>query len=205
MPSDIPVFLRYLFFQMNAMKYLIVGLGNPGEKYANTRHNVGFKVLDELIRGTETAFEVAKLGQVAQHKFKGRTLILLQPSTFMNLSGKAVNYWMQHEKIPVEQVLIITDDIALPLGKLRLKPKGSDGGHNGLKDIQTTLQTENYPRLRFGVGNAFAKGKQVDYVLGEWTKEELPLLEERLKISCEIIKSFVTIGVDKTMSAWNNK
>jgi peptidyl-tRNA hydrolase, PTH1 family len=187
------------------MKYLIVGLGNPGDKYANTRHNIGFKVLEELIKDSETRFEVAKLGNVATHKFKGRTLILLQPSTFMNLSGKAVNYWLQHEKIPVENLLFITDDIALPMGKLRLKSKGSDGGHNGLKDIQATLQSEVYSRLRFGVGNEFAKGKQVDYVLGEWTIEEMPVLKERMKISCEIIKSFVTIGVDKTMSAWNNK
>lgn len=187
------------------MKYLIVGLGNPGDKYLNTRHNIGFKVLDELIKGSETKFEVAKLGNVAYYKFKGRTLVLLQPSTFMNLSGKAYNYWLQHEKISVENSLIITDDLALPLGKLRLKPKGSDGGHNGLKDIHATLQSENYPRLRFGVGNEFAKGKQVDYVLGEWTKDELPVLEERMKIACEMIKSFVTIGIDKTMSFWNNK
>jgi peptidyl-tRNA hydrolase, PTH1 family len=187
------------------MKYLIVGLGNPGDKYANTRHNIGFKVLEELIKGSETSFETAKLGNIATHKFKGRTLILLQPSTFMNLSGKAVNYWLQHEKIAIENLLVITDDIALPMGKLRLKSKGSDGGHNGLKDIQATLQSEVYSRLRFGVGNEFSKGKQVDYVLGEWTKEEIPVLEERMKICCEIIKSFVTIGVDKTMSAWNNK
>ena len=187
------------------MKYLIVGLGNPGDKYANTRHNIGFKVIEELIKGSESKFEVAKLGNIATYKFKGRTLVLLQPSTFMNLSGKAVNYWLQAEKIPIENLLVITDDIALPMGKLRLKAKGSDGGHNGLKDIQATFQSENYARLRFGVGHEFAKGKQVDYVLGEWTKEEIPVLEERMKISCEIIKSFVTIGVDKTMSLWNNK
>lgn len=187
------------------MKYLIVGLGNPGEKYAETRHNIGFKVLDELISGSENKFAVEKLGAVTYYKFKGRTLVLLQPSTYMNLSGKAVNYWLQHEKIPVENLLVITDDIALPLGKLRLKPKGSDGGHNGLKDIQATLGNDQYTRLRFGVGNEFAKGKQVDYVLGEWSQEEMPLLKERIKIACEIIKSFVTIGVDKTMSSWNNK
>lgn len=189
----------------NFMKYLIVGLGNPGDKYENTRHNIGFKVLEELIAGTDTKFQTAKLGDVATYKFKGRTLLLLKPSTFMNLSGKAVNYWMQQEKIPIENVLIITDDLALPLGKLRLKGKGSDGGHNGLKDIQATLQTENYARLRFGVGNEFAKGKQVDYVLGEWNKDEIPVIAERMKIACEVIKSFSTIGVDKTMSAWNNK
>ena len=187
------------------MKYLIAGLGNPGEKYAETRHNIGFKVLEELISGSETHFSVEKLGSVAHFKFKGRTLVLLQPSTFMNLSGKAINYWLQHEKIPVENLLVITDDIALPLGKLRLKPKGSDGGHNGLKDIQSTLGSEKYARLRFGVGNEFAKGKQVDYVLGEWTTEEIPVLKERMKIACEMIKSFATIGIDRTMSSWNNK
>lgn len=187
------------------MKYLIVGLGNPGEKYENTRHNIGFKVIETLIKDSDTKFEIAKLGSIAHYKFKGRTLILLEPSTFMNLSGKAVNYWMQTEKIPLENVLIITDDLALPLGKIRLKAKGSDGGHNGLKDIQATLQTENYSRLRFGVGNDFAKGKQVDFVLGEWTKEEEKILEERIKVACSVIQSFVTIGVDKTMSLWNNK
>jgi peptidyl-tRNA hydrolase, PTH1 family len=187
------------------MKYLIVGLGNPGEKYENTRHNVGFKVLEELIKDTATQFEVAKLGNVAEHKFKGRTLILLQPSTYMNLSGKAVNYWMQQEKIPLENLLVITDDLALPMGKLRLKSKGSDGGHNGLTDIEAVLRTQHYSRLRFGVGSEFAKGKQVDYVLGEWSPEEIPVLKERMKVATEIIKSFVTIGVDKTMSLWNNK
>lgn len=187
------------------MKYLIVGLGNPGEKYANTRHNIGFKVLEDLIKGSDTKFETAKLGNVAHFKFKARTLVLLQPSTFMNLSGKAVNYWLQHEKIEIANSLVITDDLALPLGKLRLKAKGSDGGHNGLKDIQAALQTENYPRLRFGVGNEFSQGKQVDYVLGEWTHEEIPIKEERMKIACEVIKSFVTIGIDKTMTFWNNK
>ncbi len=191
--------------RFTSMKYLIVGLGNPGDKYENTRHNIGFKVLEELISGTETKFQTAKLGDIAVHKFKGRVMILLKPSTFMNLSGKAVNYWMQQEKIPLENILVITDDLALPLGKLRLKGKGSDGGHNGLKDIQAVLQTENYARLRFGVGNEFAKGKQVDYVLGEWTKEEIPVITERMKTACEVIKSFATIGVDKTMSAWNNK
>lgn len=187
------------------MKYLIVGLGNPGDQYANTRHNVGFKILDELIKDSETKFEADRLGNVAYYKFKGRTLVLLQPSTYMNLSGKAVNYWLQQEKIPVENLLVITDDLALPMGKLRLKSKGSAGGHNGLTDIEATLQTPQYARLRFGVGNEFARGKQVDYVLGEWTTEEIPVLKERLKTATEVIKSFVTIGVDKTMSAWNNK
>lgn len=187
------------------MKFLIVGLGNPGEKYANTRHNIGFRVVEQLIEGTDARFETAKLGNVTTHKYKGRTLILLQPSTFMNLSGKAVNYWLQHEKIPVENLLVITDDLALPFGKLRMKPKGSDGGHNGLKDIQATLQTENYARLRFGVGSDFAKGKQVDYVLGEWQKDEISVLQERMKLACDMIHGFVTIGIEKTMSLYNSK
>lgn len=187
------------------MKYLIVGLGNPGPKYENTRHNIGFKVLDTYLKDTDTTFEVAKLGQVAKVKYRGRTLVFLQPSTFMNLSGKAVNYWLTKEKIPVENLLVITDDIALPFGKLRLKGKGSDAGHNGLKDIIAVLNTSKFSRLKFGVGNNYPKGRQADYVLGEWTTEESAQIAERLSISTEFIKSFVTIGLEKTMSAWNNK
>ena len=187
------------------MKYLIVGLGNPGDKYENTRHNIGFKVLDNLIKATDTNFEVDKLGMVAKHKFKGRTLLLLKPSTFMNLSGKAVNYWLKKEKIPLENLLVITDDIALPFGKLRLKGKGSDAGHNGLKDIIAVLNTSQFARLKFGVGNDYPKGRQVDYVLGEWTTEEQEILEERYKISQEFIKGFSTTGLGNTMSNWNNK
>lgn len=186
------------------MKYLIVGLGNPGPKYHNTRHNVGFKVLDGFVDET-TPFSLDRLGDTATVKHKGRTLILLKPSTFMNLSGKAVNYWMQSEKIPLERVLVITDDIALPFGKLRMKGKGSDGGHNGLKDIIATLGTNVFTRLRFGVGNEFSSGRQVDYVLGDWNLEELETLQERIEIAHEFIKGFVTIGVDRTMGAWNNK
>lgn len=187
------------------MKYLIVGLGNPGIKYENTRHNVGFKVLDKLIEGSDTKFEVDKLGNVAHFKFKGRTLVLLQPSTFMNLSGKAVNYWMQNQKIPLERTLIITDDIALPFGTLRLKGKGSDAGHNGLKDIAATLNTTKYARLKFGIGAEFSKGRQVDYVLGEWTSDELKTLNERLEKSTEFIKGFATIGLQRTMNNLNGK
>lgn len=187
------------------MKYLIVGLGNPGFQYENTRHNVGFKVLEELIEGSQTKFSIDKLGNIAEFKFKGRTLVLLQPSTYMNLCGKAVNYWMQKEKIPLERVLIITDDIALPFGKLRLKGKGSDAGHNGLKNIAAVLNTTKYARLKFGVGSEFSKGRQVDYVLGEWNTEELKTFEERLKVSIEFIKGFSTIGLDRTMSNWNGK
>lgn len=187
------------------MKYLIVGLGNPGAKYTNTRHNIGFKVLDELAQQTKAEFEVDRLGDVAYAKFKGRTLILLQPSTYMNLSGKALNYWMQQEKIPIERVLVVTDDLALPFGKLRMKGKGSDGGHNGLKDIIATLNHSKFPRLRFGVGNEFSKGRQVDYVLGEWSAEEQKTLQERMEVATEFIKSFATIGIERTMNFWNNK
>ncbi len=187
------------------MKYLIVGLGNPGAKYANTRHNIGFKVLDELALQTKAEFEVDRLGDVARAKFKGRTLILLQPSTYMNLSGKALNYWMKQEKVPIERVLVITDDLALPFGKLRMKGKGSDGGHNGLKDIIATLNHSKFPRLRFGVGNEFSKGRQVDYVLGEWSPEERETLQERMDVATEFIKSFATIGIERTMNFWNNK
>ncbi len=187
------------------MKYLIVGLGNPGEKYENTRHNVGFKVLDTLVDEFENQFEVAKLGQISRIKFKGRTLVLLQPSTFMNLSGKAVNYWLTKEKIPAENLLIITDEVALPFGKLRLRGKGSDAGHNGLKDIIATLNSNKFSRLKFGIGNDFPRGKQIEHVLGEWSSEEEALLDERLKTATEFIKSFATIGLQQTMSNWNNK
>lgn len=191
--------------QEDSMKYLVVGLGNPGEKYENTRHNIGFKVLESFAEERNATFETAKLGDVATAKWKGRTVVLVKPSTFMNLSGKAVNYYMQKEKIPLDKVMIITDDIALPFGKLRLKGKGSDGGHNGLKNIQETLGTTNYARLRFGVGNEFHKGQQVDYVLGEWGEEELKTLSERIKTSTEFIKGFTTIGLNLTMTNWNNK
>lgn len=187
------------------MKYLAVGLGNPGEKYEETRHNIGFKVLDAFAKDGGSAFEVAKLGDIARVKLKGRTIICLKPSTFMNLSGKAVNYWMQQEKIPLENVLVITDDIALPFGKLRLKGKGSDGGHNGLKDIQVVMNTPKYARLRFGVGGDFPKGGQVSYVLGTWTAEEMETLTERITMATEFIKGFATIGLQRTMNALNNK
>lgn len=187
------------------MKYLIVGLGNPGEKYENTRHNIGFKVLDHFLKDLDDPWIVEKLGDVSKVKFKGRTLIFLKPSTFMNLSGKAVNFWMQKEKIGLENVLVITDDIALPFGKLRLKGKGSDGGHNGLKDIIAVLGSQNFARLRFGVGSEFNKGRQVDYVLGEWSQEEKDQMDDRMTICAEFIKGFATIGLQQTMNNWNNK
>ncbi|MDV7186463.1 aminoacyl-tRNA hydrolase [Lutibacter sp. TH_r2] len=186
-------------------KYLIVGLGNIGEKYENTRHNIGFKILDEVATKEGITFESQKLGSISKFRFKGRTFILLKPSTFMNLSGKAVKYWMTKGKIAIENVLIITDDLNLPFGSIRLKAKGSDGGHNGLKDIQAVLQTTKYPRFRFGVGAEFSKGRQVDYVLGKWDEEESKQLSERLEKSVELIKSFGTAGLNNTMNAFNGK
>lgn len=186
-------------------KFLIVGLGNIGNEYQNTRHNIGFIVLDHLAKKESLIFETQKLGDISNYKFKGRNFILLKPSTYMNLSGKAVVYWMQKENIALENVLIITDDLNLPFGTLRLKTKGSDGGHNGLKDIQTKLGTVNYNRLRFGISDAFSKGRQVDYVLGEWTPEESEKLTERLEVCAEIIKSFGMSGVNNTMNLYNGK
>lgn len=187
------------------MKYLVVGLGNPGFEYTETRHNIGFKVVDALAKEFDVPFTLGKTAHVAQLKFKGRTIILIKPTTYMNLSGKAVNYWMQSEKILLKNILVITDDLALPFGKLRMKGKGSDGGHNGLKDIQAVLNTQEYARLRFGVGSDFNKGRQVDYVLGGWSDEEKESLDERLSVAKEFIKSFTTIGIDQTMTNLNNK
>lgn len=186
-------------------KFLIVGLGNIGEKYHNTRHNIGFKILDYLAEKEEATFETVKLGDVTTIKVKGRTLILLKPNTYMNLSGKAIKYWLEKEKIPLNNLLVITDDLNLPFGTLRLKTKGSDGGHNGLKDTQDKLQTTKYNRFRFGISDAFSKGRQVDYVLGEWNEEENSKLEERLKISAELVKSFALAGVNNTMNQFNGK
>ena len=186
-------------------KFLIVGLGNIGKDYDNTRHNIGFKILDALAAKQDIAFESKKLGAISQFRFKGRTFILLKPSTYMNLSGKAVKYWMTKEKIPLENILIICDDLNISFGTIRVKGKGSAGGHNGLKDINLQLNTKNYPRFRFGVGDAFSKGRQVDYVLGKWTSEEENDLLERLDKSCELIKSFGTAGLNNTMSAFNGK
>nr|WP_246454569.1 aminoacyl-tRNA hydrolase [Hyunsoonleella aquatilis] len=186
-------------------KFLIVGLGNIGEKYQETRHNIGFKVLDHFASKEDVSFETQKLGDVAIYKLKGRTFIFLKPSTFMNLSGKAVQYWLTKEKVPLENLLVVTDDLNLPFGSIRLKTKGSDGGHNGLKDIQDKLNTTKYNRFRFGISDAFSKGRQVDYVLGEWTEDEYSKLPERLDKSLELIKSFVLSGVNNTMNTFNGK
>ena len=187
------------------MKYLVVGLGNIGSEYENTRHNIGFKILDALAKASNIFFETNKLGDTTTLKFKGRTFILVKPSTYMNLSGKAVNYYLQKEKIKPENLLVVTDDIALPFGTLRLKGKGSDGGHNGLKDIIKVLGNANFPRLRFGVGSDFVKGKQINHVLGDFAPEEQSQLPERLEKASELIKSFGTIGLGRTMSNFNGK
>ena len=190
--------------ETNSMKkFLIVGLGNIGNEYTETRHNIGFKILDTLAKSEDFTFETVKLGDIGLFKTKGRSILCLKPSTYMNLSGKALKYWMNKEKIPLENVLVITDDINLPFGSIRLKTKGSDGGHNGLKDIQNTLLSNVYNRFRFGVGADFGKGRQVDYVLGEWSIEEKIQLAERLQKATELIKSFVLSGVKNTMNQFN--
>ena len=186
-------------------KFLIVGLGNIGSEYANTRHNIGFKVLDYLAQKEGISFQTVKLGEVAELKIKGRTLLLLKPNTYMNLSGKAVKYWLEKENIEKENMLVITDDLNLAFGTVRIKTKGSDGGHNGLKNIQLLLNSTEYPRFRFGISDAFKKGQQVNYVLGEWDTEEKEKLKERLEISSEIVKSFALAGLSNTMNIYNGK
>ncbi len=184
-------------------KFLIVGLGNIGNEYAETRHNVGFKILDALSAAEKFTLETGKLGDVGSFKIKGRSVICLKPSTYMNRSGKALKYWMEKEKIKLENVLVVTDDINLPFGTLRLKTKGSDGGHNGLRDVQGHLGTTSYARLRFGVGADFGKGRQVDYVLGDWSGEERTALQERLIKTTELVRSFVLAGPSITMNQFN--
>jgi len=203
-------FFRKYIFKNNITKtpmkkFLIVGLGNIGLDYKNTRHNIGFKILDTLASEQGVKFETLKLADVAKFNFKGRTFVLIKPSTFMNLSGKSVNYWLQKEKITPSNLLIVCDDINLTFGSIRMKAKGSDGGHNGLKDIQLTLNTNQYPRLRFGVGADFSQGRQVDYVLGKWSTEETDFLSEFIEKAGLAIKSFGTAGLANTMNIFNNK
>lgn len=183
-----------------SMKYLIVGLGNIGAEYAQTRHNVGFLIADELTKDSNVSFDKENHAYVLKCSYKGRQLVVIKPNTYMNLSGKAVQYWMQKEKIPIQRVLVIVDDIALPFGTLRLRAKGSHGGHNGLSHIQEILGHANYSRLRFGIGNNFSRGKQIDYVLGTWSKEELEQLPLRVGQAVEIIQSFVFIGLQATLT-----
>jgi PTH1 family peptidyl-tRNA hydrolase len=194
-------------------KFLIAGLGNIGEEYAFTRHNIGFEVVDALAKSlikeedksNTKLFTNDKLAFVNHSKYRGKQLVVIKPTTYMNLSGRAVNYWLQSEKIPIENLLVVTDDLALPFGTLRMKKKGSDGGHNGLANIAETLSSTEYIRLRFGIGNDFAKGHQVNYVLNRWSEEEQKLLTERIEKAVEMIKGFIAIGVDRTMSQFNGK
>jgi len=185
------------------MKYLIVGLGNIGEEYKDTRHNVGFIVLDAMALASNISFTDKRYGAICEIRYKGRDLILLKPSTYMNLSGNAVDYWLKKANIPLENMLVISDDIALPLGSIRMRSKGSDGGHNGLAHISTTLGTNEYSRIRIGIGNTFRKGAQIDFVLGKWDAEEKKFMKERIAIVTDMIKSFAFTGVELTMTAFN--
>ena len=187
------------------MKYLIAGLGNIGYEYQNTRHNIGFMVLDALAKASNLVFADQRYGAVTELKIKNRQLLLLKPSTYMNLSGNAIRYWLQKENIPVENLLVVLDDVALPFGTLRLKPQGSDAGHNGLKHIQETLGTQQYNRLRFGIGSDYPKGAQINYVLGPFSEEDQKILPERIELAGEIVKSFCMAGIQNTMNLYNNK
>ena len=187
------------------MKYLITGLGNPGKEYENTRHNIGFKILDALADASNIVFSDRRYGYVAEYKFRARIFILLKPTTYMNLSGLAINYWLKKEKIPIENLLVINDDLALPFGSLRLRAKGGNAGHNGLKSIEENLGRNDYARLRFGIGSDFRRGQQVDFVLSKWTSDELTVLPEKTETCIKIIQSFGTIGVANTMNEFNKK
>jgi PTH1 family peptidyl-tRNA hydrolase len=187
------------------MKYLIVGLGNPGVEYSETRHNIGFKVLDAFAEASDIFFEHLRYADIAKLKYKGRVFVLAKPMTYMNLSGKAVDYWLKKENVPVENLLIIVDDLALPFGTIRIKDSGGAGGHNGLNDIINILGHQNFNRLRFGIGAGYSKGKQVDYVLENWNEKEIKLLPERLKKIAGAVKNFGTIGIERTMNLFNDK
>lgn len=185
-------------------KFLIVGLGNIGDEYKHTRHNIGFDVVSAFVLKHGTFFKLDRLAEVAEVKWKGRVFICIKPTTYMNLSGKAMKYWMDKEGVDISRTLTIVDDLALPLSKLRLRGSGSDAGHNGLKDIQLTLGTDQYPKLRFGIGNQFPQGRQVEFVLGKWLPDEQKIVQSKIEKSIEIIESFATIGLEKTMSQVNN-
>jgi len=186
-------------------KFLIVGLGNLGDKYQDTRHNIGFQILDSLAKKEDIIFETKKLGDISRFRYKGRTFILLKPNTYMNLSGKAVKYWLTIEKIPLENIFVLTDDLNLSFGTIRIKGKGSAGGHNGLTNINEVLQTQNYARLRFGIGNEYSKGNQIDHVLGSWDDTEREQLSERIEKSTKAIYSFALAGLANTMNTFNGK
>lgn len=185
-------------------KFLLVGLGNIGAEYAHTRHNIGFDVLDHFVAKHGGTFQADRLADMSQIRFRGKTLLCIKPSTYMNLSGRAVKYWMDKEKIPLSNILVIVDELALPLSKLRLKPKGGHAGHNGLKSIEEALSTTEYPRLRFGIGNEYPKGAQVDYVLGKWREEEKPIVRKKIEKCSEAIESYVFAGLAQTMNTLNN-
>lgn len=187
------------------MKFLVVGLGNPGPEYSNTRHNIGFRVVQELARRNNVLFSADRYAQRAEFRHKGKTIICLEPQTFMNLSGKAVRYWMEQEGVISERVMVITDDLALPYGKIRLRASGSAGGHNGLTSIIGTISTESFPRLRFGIGSDFARGRQSDYVLGEWSKEERAVLDERIGVCCDAVLDFCLMGIGHAMNTFNTR
>jgi peptidyl-tRNA hydrolase, PTH1 family len=186
-------------------RFLIAGLGNIGLEYANTRHNIGFDVVDAFVAKHNGSFKNDRLADVASLQIKGRDITVIKPTTYMNLSGRAIRYWLDNKKVPLNQALVIVDEIALPQSKLRLRPSGSDAGHNGLKSIQDTLGTVDYPKLRFGIGNNYPKGMQVEYVLGKWTKEELPLVQLKIEKSVEVIENFIFTGIDRTMTEVNKK
>lgn len=185
-------------------KYLIVGLGNPGNEYAHTRHNIGYDVVSAFVLKHGGLFNSRRLAEVAEVKWKGKIFVCIKPTTFMNLSGRSFKYWQEKEKIEIQNSITVVDELALPLNKLRLRKSGSDAGHNGLKDIQNVLGTDVYPKLRFGIGNNFPKGLQVDYVLSQWTAEEVPLVKLKIEKSIEVIENFASIGIDRTMSLINN-
>jgi peptidyl-tRNA hydrolase, PTH1 family len=185
-------------------KFLFIGLGNIGAKYANTRHNIGFDVLNAFVLKHGGSFKVDRLAYVAEVKFKGKQIVCICPTTFMNLSGKAFKYWLDKTKVPLENTLTVVDDLALPLDKLRLRPSGTDAGHNGLKDIQLILGTDKYPKLRFGIGNNYPKGMQADFVLGKWLKTEEPVVLLKIEKCLELMESFVVAGIEQTMTAFNN-
>jgi PTH1 family peptidyl-tRNA hydrolase len=198
-------YLTNVLFYLHRMKYLIAGLGNIGNEYVETRHNIGFKVVERIAHTCNATFTAGRYADVCVAKHKGKTFVLIKPNTYMNLSGNAVRYWMQQEKIERQNVLVVTDDLALPFGKIRIRAQGSDGGHNGLKHITEVLQTKEFARLRFGISAEFGKGQQVDYVLGKWNEEELKTLNEKIEYSANAVLSFGLTGLERTMNVFNTK